>query len=119
MTRRLCYALDLINDSALIDEYCRMHAPGSVWPAVIDHIHSHGIENMEIWHHGDRLFMIVDAADDYPRPDASHVGQQQNDRWEAYMNQFQRVLPGAAPGEKWLALRRIFLLADHKGICRP
>jgi L-rhamnose mutarotase len=75
VTRRLCYALDLVNDAALIREYCRMHEPGSVWPA--------GLEN---------------------------------DQWQAYMAKFQRPLPGAAPGEKWLALRRIFELADHMGL---
>jgi L-rhamnose mutarotase len=115
-TRRMCYALDLVNDAALIQEYCRMHTPESVWPAVIDHIRALGVESMEIWHHGDRLFMIVDAADDYPRRDPSRVGQQESDRWEEYMAKFQRTLPGAAPGEKWLPLRRIFLLADHTGL---
>jgi len=119
VTRRLCYALDLVNDAALIREYCRMHAPDSVWPAVIDHIRARGALDMEIWHQGDRLFMIVEVADDYPRLDASQFGQQENDRWEAYMATFQRPLPGAAPGEKWLALRRIFALADHKGLPKP
>ena len=119
MTRRFCYALDLVNDAALIQEYCRMHEPGLVWPAVIDHIRSQGVENMEIWHRGNRLFMFVDAAEEYPRAAASRIGQQQTDQWEAYMAQFQQVLPGTAPGEKWLALRRIFLLADHQGIGRP
>jgi L-rhamnose mutarotase len=96
-----------------------MHEPGSVWPGVIDHIRANGVENMEIWHHGDRLFMIMDATDEYPRRDASHVGQQESDRWEGCMAQFQRALPGTAPGEKWLALRRIFLLAEHKGLYKP
>jgi L-rhamnose mutarotase len=112
-TRRRCYALDLVNDSALIQEYCRMHTPESVWPAVIDHIRALGVESMEIWHHGDRLFMIVEAADDYPRRNPSRIGQQESDRWEEYMARFQRTLPGTAPGEKWLSLRRIFTLADH------
>jgi L-rhamnose mutarotase len=118
VTRRLCYALDLVNDAALIREYCGMHEPGSVSPAVIEHICARGVETMEIWHEGDRLFMIVDAAEDYPRYDASHIGQQENDRWEAYMATFQRALPGAAPGEKWKGLRRIFALADHKGLSK-
>jgi L-rhamnose mutarotase len=115
VTRRRCYALDLVNDAALIREYCRMHTPDSVWPAVIDHIRAQGVETMEIWHQDNRLFMIVDAADDYPRFDASPIRRQENDRWESCMATFQRPLPGAAPGEKWSALRRIFSLADHKG----
>lgn len=119
VTHRLCYALDLVDDAALIREYCRMHTPDSVWPAVIAHIRAQGVESMEIWHRGDRLFMIVDAADDYPQHDASHLGRQENDRWEAYMATFQRPLPGAAPGEKWSSLRRIFALADHEARSKP
>src|SRR3984957_20248834 len=115
VSRRLCFALDLVNDAALIREYCRMHQPGSVWPAVIDHIRAQGVESMEIWQRGERLFMIVEAADDYPRIDAAQVTQQENDRWEQLMASFQRELPDASPGEKWSPLRRIFVLAEHAG----
>jgi len=44
---------------------------------------------------------------------------QDSDRWEAYMATFQRALPDAAPGEKWLPMRRIFALADHHGLATP
>jgi len=115
MSRRLCFALDLIDDAALIQEYCRMHEPGCVWPDVIDHIRGRGVLAMEIWQRGDRLFMIVEAADDYPRPVAAASTQAQNARWEATMSTFQRLLPGVAEGEKWAPMRRVFLLADHKG----
>jgi L-rhamnose mutarotase len=116
VSRHICFVLDLVNDAALIQEYCRMHEPGSVWPAVIDHIRAQGVESMEIWQRADRLFMIIKAAEDYPRRDASDAFSQDSDRWEAYMATFQRALPDAAPGEKWLPMRRIFALADHKGL---
>jgi L-rhamnose mutarotase len=112
----MCYLLDLINDAALIREYCQMHEPGSVWPAVIDHIHARGVQTMEIWQHGDRLFMVMDVADDYPRRAAAKATQQESNRWEIYMSKFQRGLPGAAPQETWLPLRRIFVLAEHHGV---
>ena len=66
MARR-CFALDLTSDPELIAEYERLHAPGAVWPAVIDHIRASGVEAMEIWRTGDRLLMIAEVADDYPR----------------------------------------------------
>ena len=112
---RLCFALDLINDAALIQEYCRMHEPGSVWPAVIDHIRAQGIESMEIWQRGDRLFMIMEAADDYPRLGASRAAGEENERWELLMSTFQQALPDAMAGQKWSPMRRIFRLADHQG----
>jgi len=115
VSRRLCFALDLVSDATLIKEYCRMHELGSVWPAVIDHIRATGVESMEIWQRGDRLFMIVEAADDYPRSGAARVAQHENDRWEQLMTSFQRELPDSSPGEKWSPLRRIFVLAEHAG----
>jgi len=118
-SRQMCFVLDLVNDAALIQEYCRMHEPGSVWPGVIDHIRAQGVEKMEIWQHVDRLFMIIEATDDYPRRDVSHATSQDTDRWEAYMATFQRALPDAPPGEKWLPMRRIFALADHQGLATP
>jgi L-rhamnose mutarotase len=115
VSHRLCFALDLVNDAALIQEYCRMHEPGSTWPAVIDHIRGQGVESMEIWQRGDRLFMIVEAADDYPRSGAAQLSQLENARWELLMATFQRQLPDASAGEKWSPLRRIFLLCEHAG----
>jgi L-rhamnose mutarotase len=115
VSQRHCLALDLVNDAALIQEYCRMHEPGSVWPAVIDHIRARGVIAMEIWQRGDRLLMVIDAADDYPRRDPSEFRLAENARWEACMATFQRALPDPAPGEKWSPMRCIFRLADHVG----
>lgn len=115
MSRRLCFALDLVDDRDLIEEYVRMHAAGAVWPAVIDHIRAQGVESMEIWHRGDRLFMIVEAADDFPRVVENVAMTAENARWERCMDRFQRRLRDASPGEKWSPLDRIFHLAEHAG----
>lgn len=106
MSRR-CFALDLNDDPELIAEYERRHGPGEVWPAVVEHIRATGVEAMEIWRTGDRLFMVVEVADDYPRDIESpaEVG-----RWEELMWRFQRQLPHAAEGEKWVPMKRIFTL---------
>lgn len=113
MSRRICLALDLVDDAALIESYVRMHEPESVWPAVISHIRAQGVLEMEIWQRGDRLFMIVEAEDDYPRPMTGAKTAAENDRWESLMGALQRPLPGSDPGEKWSSMRRIFCLADH------
>lgn len=115
MSRRLCLTLDLVNDAVLIREYCRMHEPGSVWPAVIDHIRAQGVIDMEIWQRGDRLLMVMDVSDDYPRGDSSEFRLAQSAQWEVLMDTFQRVLPDHAAGEKWSPMRCIFRLADHDG----
>jgi len=113
MSRRICLALDLVNDAALIESYVRMHEPESVWPAVISHIRAQGVLEMEIWQRGDRLFMIVEAEDDYPRRMAGAETAAENGRWESLMRALQRPLPGSDPDEKWSPMRRIFCLDDH------
>jgi L-rhamnose mutarotase len=112
---RRCFALDLVDDAALIGEYCRMHEQGSVWPRVIDHIRLQGIEAMQIWRRDDRLFMIMETADDYPRPVSNVDLQQANQEWEALMSSFQRRVEGALPEEKWAAMHCIFDLGEHAG----
>lgn len=104
-TRRFCYALDLIDDAALIAEYEAQHAPGSVWQDVVAHIRAQGAERMEIWRAGDRLVMIVEATSDYPR---SVPAPPEIDRWEELMWRFQRPLPFAPAGEKWVQMAQIF-----------
>jgi L-rhamnose mutarotase len=109
MARR-CFALDLTSDPELIAEYERLHGPGGVWPAVIEHIRASGAEAMEIWRSGDRLFMIAEVTDDYPRDLEVPV---ETDRWEELMWRFQRPLPHAPEGEKWLPMTRIFSLDEQ------
>ena len=116
MSRRLCFALDLVNDAGRIAEYEAFHAPGAVWPVIVDDIRAQGIEGMEIWRTGDRMVMIATVADDYPR--ARDIPSAY-DEWEALMWTFQKALPHAAPGQKWVAMDRIFDLARQKGVTAP
>lgn len=107
MSRRVCFALDLVDDPALIAEYEARHAPGAVWPVVLDHLRASGVEAMEIWRSGDRLVMIVEAADDYPRAVAAPP---EVAAWEELMWRYQLPLDHAALGEKWVEMRRLFVL---------
>jgi L-rhamnose mutarotase len=108
--RRLCFALDLVDDAALIADYEARHAPGAVWPEVIEHIRATGVEAMEIWRCGDRMVMIAEVAEDYPR---TAPEPPENAQWEQAMWRFQKTLPHAAEGEKWLPMTRIFALAEQ------
>ena len=111
MSRRLCFALDLVDDPVKIAEYEQFHQPGRVWPKIVDDIHAQGIEAMEIWRTGDRIMMIATVADDYPR--ARDIPPEY-DEWEALMWTFQKALPHAAPGQKWMPMTRIFDLGQQK-----
>ena len=110
MNNRRCFALDLTDDPELISEYEQMHAPGAVWPEVSAYIRATGVESMEIWRTGDRLFMIAEVLDDYPRAVETPA---ETDRWEELMWRFQRPLAHAAEDEKWVPMKRIFSLEEQ------
>lgn len=112
MTRRLCFALDLVDDADLIAEYEHAHAAGAVWPEVTAGIRAKGFEAMEIWRTGDRLFMIAEVTDDFPRAINGDLAEV-DARWEVAMGRFQKALPHAAPGEKWLPMTRIYSLGEQ------
>jgi len=112
-TRRFCLALDLKDDPQLIEEYERYHAPGKVWPEILESIRSSGIVDMEIYRTGNRLFMImeVDDAFDFAAKATADAGNPKVQEWEALMWKFQQALPGAEKGEKWRLMDRIFKLS--------
>lgn len=112
MSRRLCFVLDLIDDPARIAEYEQHHGPGKVWPKIVDDIQAQGIEAMEIWRSGPRMVMIATVADDYPRPRAVPP---EYEEWEALMWRFQKAVPHAEAGQKWIPMAKIFDLAEQTG----
>jgi L-rhamnose mutarotase len=111
MARRVCFALDLVDDAGLIAAYEAAHAPGQVWPEISAGIRAQGYEAMEIWRVGDRLFMVAEVAEDWPRP-LDPEAQAIDARWQAAMDRFQKRLPFAA-GEKWAPMTRIFSLEEQ------
>ena len=108
--RRYCLALDMVDDKALIAEYERWHAPGGVWPEVIADLRDQGVVNMEIWRVANRLLMIVESTKDFP---TKRTLPPRIDAWETMMAKFQQALPGAAAGEKWMSLTKVFDIADQ------
>ena len=112
MNRRYCLALDLHDDPGLIAEYERHHR--EVWPEVLQSIGGTGIEDLEIYRTGNRLFMIMEVADgfSFQAKARSDQGNPKVQEWEKLMWTFQKALPWAEPGQKWVPMERIFKLAD-------
>ena len=110
MTKRYCLTLDLKNDPALIAEYKRYHE--RIWPEITQSIRDADIENLEIYLCGTRMFMILEAGDDFSfeRKSALDRANPKVQEWENLMWKFQQALPDARPGEKWLPMERIFKL---------
>jgi L-rhamnose mutarotase len=110
MARRYCLALDMKNDPKLIAEYGRYHE--KIWPEITQSIKESGIEDLEIYLLGTRLFMIMEVSDSFSF-EAKAKADRNNPKvqeWEELMWKFQQPLPQAKPGEKWLLMERIFKL---------
>lgn len=112
MTRRYCLTLDLKADPNLIAEYTRYHE--KIWPEISQSIKDSGIEDMEIYLLGTRMFMIMEVNERFSfeakaKADARNPKVQE---WETLMWKFQQALPQAKPDEKWLLMERIFKLEE-------
>ena len=108
--KRYCLALDLKNDSKLIAEYENYHK--AVWPEIIKSVQDSGIGGLEIYRAGNRMFMIIEANDDFDfeRKAAMDAKNPKVQEWENLMWKFQQALPWAQPGEKWILMEKIFSL---------
>jgi L-rhamnose mutarotase len=112
MKRRFCLTLDLKDDPKLIAEYKRYHE--KIWPEITRSIKNSGIEDMEIYLLGTRMFMIMEVNESFSFEAKTKTDQldPRVQEWENLMGTFQNTLPQAKPGEKWLLMERVFKLAD-------
>jgi len=110
MAKRYCLTLDLKDDPKLIAEYEKYHE--KIWPEITRSLREAGIEDLEIYRLGTRMFMIMEVNDTFSseakaRADAANPKVR---AWEELMWRFQQPLPQAKPGEKWLPMKKIFSL---------
>jgi L-rhamnose mutarotase len=108
--RRYCLTLDLKDDPELIREYRRHHE--NVWPAVRDSIRQAGILDLELYLLDTRLMMVIEVDDRFSFDEKARIDRDNPkvQEWEKLMWNFQKPLPGAKPGEKWLLMERIYKL---------
>ena len=109
-SQRYCLALDLKDDPSLIAEYENYHK--TVWPEIVKSIKESGIESMQIYRTGNRLFMIMEVNESFSFDDksAADTANPIVQKWEELMWKFQQPLPWAKGGEKWVLMNQIFQL---------
>ena len=110
MSRRYCLTLDLKDDPKLIAEYQRYHQ--KIWPEITESIKEAGIRDLEIYLRGTRMFMVLEVDDSFSFEKKAEADRKNPkvQEWENLMWKFQKALPEASPGEKWLPMERIFKL---------
>jgi len=108
--QRFCLALDLKDNELLIAEYEAYHQ--NVWPEIQKSITDSGITLLDIYRIENRLFMIIDANDDFTfeKKSAMDNANAKVQEWETLMWKYQQALPTAKPGEKWMLMKKIFSL---------
>lgn len=110
--KRYCQTLDLRDDPQLIEKYVEAHA--HVWPEVQAGIREVGILDMQIYRLDNRLFMIMDTADDFDfEADNARLAKlPRQAEWEAYVARFQGCDPSVPSTAKWQLMERIFKLEE-------
>ena len=108
---RAVLAIDLKDDPATIEAYKIHHA--RIWPEVAASLRRAGIQQMEIFLIGRRLVMLVESdGRDLERAFADHHASADPRviEWERLMKGMQVPVPGAANGEWWARMERVFEL---------
>ncbi|MEE9361480.1 MAG: L-rhamnose mutarotase [Cellulophaga sp.] len=108
--QRHVFTLDLKDDEKLITEYKKYHE--KIWPEITASITSAGIEKLEIYLLGARMFMILEANNtfSFDRKSEMDAANPKVQEWEELMWKYQEALPIAKPGEKWLLMDKIYEL---------
>ena len=108
--KRYCQTLKLYDDPKLIAQYVEEHR--HVWPEIKAGIREVGILDMQIYIHGNVLFMIVDTVDgfNWEKDNGRLAKLPRQAEWEAYMSRFQQAEKNATSAEKWQLMERIFKL---------
>ena len=110
--RKLSFACDLKDNSALIKEYKNYHTQEGIWPEMTKSLMDAGIVDMQIYLTGNRLFMTMEVDEEFSleRKARMDTENQKVQDWEELMWKYQQAIPWAKPGEKWVRMEEIFSL---------
>lgn len=112
--RRYCRALDLVEDEALIKEYCYLHSREGHWKEINEGIRQVGILNMDIYRSDNHLFMIMDVDESFDWDESFKrlAGLPRQQEWEDVVAKYQKCDAGSTGEAKWKVIERIFTLYE-------
>ena len=100
--------LNLQDDADKIVAYRRAHQ--TVWPEVTSRLRECGVQQMQIFLRGTRMFMYLLTEDSFdPATDFAHINEDPaSARWNALMADLQARSPEANPDEWWAPMELVF-----------
>ena len=107
--KSLAMTLDLVEAPDVIEKYKAYHR--EVWPEVIIGLRSIGITKMKIFLLGTRMFMYLEAPDDFDLATDFQGYTDSSPRakeWDELMRNFQSQVPEAQEGEWWASMEEVF-----------
>jgi L-rhamnose mutarotase len=108
--KRYCKILTLKDEPDLIKEYKEVHGINKAWHEITEGMKEVGIIDMEIYIHGNILFMIMDTVADFNHDKAMTklASKPRQKEWESYVSRFQNTGTDATAGRKWTLMERIY-----------
>lgn len=119
MTHRHCFALDLVDQSQAIEAYEAWHRPRKTPAEVITFFRNQGVEDLQIFRAGNRLFMILDLRDEVSAADFANAGNSVGMKaWAEKMSAYQKPIAFGSvgvqtPSQSWVPMSELFNLKDH------
>jgi len=107
--KELAFALDLKDDPEIIAEYVDYHK--KVWPEIMRGMAAVGVLGQNIYLIGNRLFMVLQVADDfdYRRDFADYLeATPRAKEWDALMHGYQQLVPWVKEGDWWAPMERVY-----------
>jgi len=108
--KRYALTLALKDDPQLIAEYKRQHE--AVWPEIISSHREAGITNMEIYLHGNQLFMLMEVNNgfSFERKAELDAANPKVHEWENLMLRYQQPDTDAPLAAKWQLMEPIYAM---------
>jgi L-rhamnose mutarotase len=106
--------LNLKDDPATIAAYKEYHR--CVWPEVESSLRRVGINKIEIFLLGRRLFMFMEVTEDFDqsRYVDDYLEEPKALEWENLMKPLQEAVPEAKPGEWWAKMELVYELSAKR-----
>ncbi len=112
--KRIAMTVMLRDDPEVIRQYEELHA--DPWPEVLSRGYECGIRRVFIYRYGRRLFMFLEAVDEFDlKHDSARILDHPKVReWDKLTRDLQEPVPGAPSEAKWVEMKELHGVEDGR-----